>query len=52
VKLGINDGVSTEVLEGLKPGDLVVTGVTTDQSSASVPRGTSNPLSGGGGRRF
>jgi HlyD family secretion protein len=49
VKLGINDGVSTEVLEGLKPGDLVVTGVTTEPSGPSAPR--ANPLSGGG-RRF
>lgn len=51
VKLGINDGVSTEVLEGLKPGDVVVTGVTTSSSGSKAPAG--NPLSGGGGmRRF
>jgi hypothetical protein len=50
VKLGINDGVTTEVLEGLKPGDLVVTGVTTVESGPSAP--TANPLSGSGRRRF
>ncbi len=51
VKLGISDGVSTEVLDGLKVGDVVVTGVTVTQASPTMP--TSNPLSGGGGgRRF
>ncbi len=50
VKLGISDGVSTEVLEGLKVGDMVVTGVTIQQSAPSAP--TANPLSGSGPRRF
>ena len=49
VKLGINDGIATEVLEGLKPGDLVVTGLTTLDSKPAQP--STNPLSGGG-RRF
>lgn len=46
VKLGINDGVATEVLEGLKEGDTVITGMT---SAAAKPGGTPppNPLSGG-----
>jgi HlyD family secretion protein len=48
VKLGINDGVTTEVLEGLKPGDLVVTGTTSPAPTAAAP--SSNPLSGGGFR--
>jgi len=50
VKLGISDGVSTEVLEGLKVGDVVVTGVTIQQSAPSAP--AANPLSGSGPRRF
>ena len=52
VKLGISDGIATEVLEGLKEGDKVITGMT---STAAKPGGTPppNPLSGGGGmRRF
>ena len=49
VKLGINDGIATEVLEGLKPGDLVVTGMTVPDSKPAQP--STNPLSGGG-RRF
>ena len=51
VKLGINDGIATEVLEGLKEGDTVITGMT---STATKPGGppAPNPLSGGGMRRF
>jgi HlyD family secretion protein len=46
VKLGISDGVMTEVLDGLKPGDLVVTGMI-------LPKATSTPTNPfGGGRRF
>ncbi|HZQ48307.1 MAG TPA: hypothetical protein VFC07_14920, partial [Verrucomicrobiae bacterium] len=49
IKTGINDGVFTEVTEGLKEGDEVITGLnfSTGASSAS----TSNPF-GGGMRRF
>ena len=47
VKLGISDGVMTEVLEGLKPGDLVVTGMITPKATPTP----TNPF-GGGGRRF
>ena len=46
IKTGINDGASTEVLDGLKEGDQVVTGVLS-QESGSQPV---NPFSGG--RRF
>jgi HlyD family secretion protein len=49
VKLGINDGISTEVLEGLKEGDLIVIGVeSSDGPKAAAP---ANPF-GGGPRRF
>jgi hypothetical protein len=49
VKLGINDGVSTEIAEGLKEGDLVVTGQETPQVRPA--QAASNPF-GGGPRRF
>lgn len=49
IRTGISDGVSTEVVEGLKEGDLVIVGqnVTANASSQSAP---ANPF--GGGRRF
>jgi len=47
IKTGINDGVSTEVLEGLNEGDEVVIGVLQQMEAASRPN---NPFSGG--RRF
>jgi HlyD family secretion protein len=49
VKLGINDGVATEVTEGLKEGDVVVTGTAVPQ--AGPAQAASNPF-GGGPRRF
>ena len=48
IKTGISDGVTTEVLEGLKEGDLVVIGMT-ESGATSTP--ASNPF-GGGPRRF
>ncbi len=49
VKTGINDGINTEVTEGLNEGDRIVTGtVSTSNTSATT---TANPF-GGGGRRF
>jgi len=48
IKTGISDGVTTEVLEGLKEGDKVVTGITeTDDGTTPA----NNPF-GGGRRRF
>jgi len=44
VKLGISDGVATEVTEGLKEGDLVVTGMTTLPAKAAP--GGSSPFGG------
>ncbi len=49
VKVGISDGISTEILEGLKEGDEVVTGSTTPGASATTPAPAS-PF--GGMRRF
>jgi HlyD family secretion protein len=48
IKTGISDGVTTEVLEGLKEGDRVVTGMT-ESGAAATP--AANPF-GGGPRRF
>ncbi|MEO6789205.1 MAG: efflux RND transporter periplasmic adaptor subunit [Chthoniobacteraceae bacterium] len=48
VKFGITDGVSTEIIEGLKEGDVVVTGTALPQSSSSAG---ANPF-GGGPRHF
>src|SRR5258706_15844999 len=51
VKTGISDGAYTEVTEGLKEGDTVITGIkqTQAQTPATPPGGTS-PF-GGGGRK-
>ena len=48
IRTGINDGVSTEVLEGLKEGDRVV---TSSSVIAATTRPAANPF-GGGPRRF
>jgi HlyD family secretion protein len=50
VKVGISDGVYTEVIEGLKEGDQVVTGISlpSDQPSGARP---ASPFGGGGGFR-
>ena len=49
VKLGISDGIFTEVIEGLKENDVIVTGMVLPQSTPpGQPSG--NPF--GGGRRF
>jgi HlyD family secretion protein len=51
IKTGISDGISTEVLEGLKEGDVVVVGQNAS-STAPAQSGTANPFGGGGMRRF
>jgi HlyD family secretion protein len=43
IKTGISDGITTEVVEGLKEGDRVVTGMT-ENASADAP--ATNPFSG------
>jgi HlyD family secretion protein len=50
IKTGISDGIITEVLEGLKEGDRVVTAELTTANAASTP--PANPFSGAGQRRF
>ncbi len=49
IKTGISDGVVTEVIEGLKEGDRVVTAALASKSPAASP--PPNPFSGGA-RRF
>ena len=49
IKTGISDGTTTEVIEGLKEGDRVVTAELTSTTSAPSP--PANPFSGGR-RRF
>jgi HlyD family secretion protein len=48
IKTGISDGITTEVLDGLKEGDRVVT-AKLGASAAQTP--VANPFSGGGPRR-
>jgi len=49
IKTGISDGVVTEVIEGLKEGDRVITAELASKSPAASP--PPNPFSGGA-RRF
>jgi len=49
IKTGISDGIVTEVIEGLKEGDRVVTAEMTATAATSSP--PANPF-GGGPRRF
>ncbi|HMJ88323.1 MAG TPA: efflux RND transporter periplasmic adaptor subunit [Candidatus Acidoferrum sp.] len=54
VKIGISDGAQTEILEGLKENELVVTGqdgADTSRAPGAPGGAPSNPF-GGGGRRF
>jgi HlyD family secretion protein len=46
-KLGISDGISTEVIEGLNEGDRVITSATLPGAAPAT-----NPFGGGGRRRF
>ena len=51
VKTGISDGAFTEVLDGVKEGDTIVTGQTVAGGDASKAP-AANPFGGGGMRRF
>jgi HlyD family secretion protein len=50
IKVGISDGISTEVVDGLEDGEQVVTGIIS--GAGSVAAGPNNPFGGGGFRRF
>ena len=51
IKTGISDGAMTEVVEGLNPGDAVVTAVLSGEGAAGFTSRPPNPF-GGGFRRF
>ena len=48
VKVGITDGLASEIADGLKEGDVIITSVTVTSAKPGAP--ASNPFSGG--RRF
>lgn len=51
-KLGITDGISTELIEGAAEGDLIVTSIIMPNAkSGSTPGSSPNPFSPGGYRR-
>jgi HlyD family secretion protein len=50
VMVGLTDGVATEITDGLKEGDVLVTGSNIVPTASSAP--SSNPFGGGGPRRF
>ena len=49
IKIGISDGIETEVLDGLKEGDQIVTGSISTAAQSAAP--AASPF-GGGPRRF
>jgi HlyD family secretion protein len=51
VKTGISDGAYTEITDGLKEGDVVVTAVKFMQSQVATPPAGASPFGGGGGFR-
>jgi HlyD family secretion protein len=51
VKVGITDGTSSEIIDGLKEGDVIVSGISVPTTSSSSQQRSSNPF-GGGPRRF
>jgi HlyD family secretion protein len=53
VRTGITDGSYTEITEGLKEGQVVITSVKLTQTQAAAPPPGASPFGGGGGgRRF
>ena len=55
VKLGVSDGFSTEVLEGLGEADTLVTAIVMPgaaAAAASAPGGMNNPFQSGGRSGF
>ncbi|HEY0967203.1 MAG TPA: efflux RND transporter periplasmic adaptor subunit [Opitutaceae bacterium] len=47
-RLGITNGIVTEVIDGLKEGDVIVTNIITANPTASSAPATANPFAGGG----
>ena len=48
VKLGITDNITTEVVDGLKEGDVIITSATIPGASSAAGAPASNPFAGGG----
>lgn len=51
IRIGISDGVSTEVSDGLKEGEVVIIGSNASEKPSATGTPTANPF-GGGMRRF
>jgi HlyD family secretion protein len=51
VKIGMVDGTSAEVMEGLQPGDIVITGLKSTSTTASTAASPFGSPFGGPGRR-
>ena len=51
VRVGISDGANTEVLEGLKEGDVVVVGTVSSAAATAAPASPFGSPFGGPGRR-
>jgi HlyD family secretion protein len=51
VKTGISDGATTEIIDGLKEGDVVVTSVKLPPATAAAAPPGASPFGGGGGGR-
>jgi len=49
VKTGISDGAYTEISDGLKEGDVVITAVKLSQTQVATPSAGASPFGGGGG---
>jgi HlyD family secretion protein len=51
VKVGISDGINTEILDGIDEGAQVITGVLNPDTGSTRPGSPPNPFGGGGFRR-
>ncbi len=52
IKLGITDGITTEVIEGVNEGDVLVTAAIRPGSAVAQGAPSNNPFTGGGQRGF
>ena len=52
IKVGITDGVASEIIDGLKEGDTIITGLQVTGTGASATPAPANIPFGGGQRRF
>ncbi len=52
IKIGINDGIYTQVLDGLQENDEVITGLNFTAGDSASPGGSSSPFGGGMRRGF